>query len=336
MKRVLLLAAALFMVAGMAHADLIGHWTFDSDVTDEVSATAGTLEGDASINTSDAHLGGGCLEVSDGYADAGVNLNLAGPFTMAAWVQFEGDVTGTVVGDNHFDNAGGRLLSVDGAGIYTDIGWVAAHSGDAAGLNDGTWHHIAWTQAADGTSILYYDGDVADEGSYDVTEEFETDLEDTLWVGSGGFYEDAPFQFVGLIDDVQVYDEILDEAGIEEAMEGLGAAAPEASISGPHSVPSGTPVTLTAVATGFDEGTETYAWDGGPATAEYDLGTPADGVHVYSCTVGGDVGEVAADPIVASFTLWVAVATPLAGGLGLGLLAGACALAGVVSIRRKK
>jgi len=30
------------------------------------------------------------------------------------------------------------------------------------------------------------------------------------------------------------------------------------------------------------------------------------------------------------------VATPLAGGLGLGLLAGACALAGAVSIRRKK
>jgi len=35
--------------------------------------------------------------------------------------------------------------------------------------------------------------------------------------------------------------------------------------------------------------------------------------------------------------VWVTEAgLPLAGGLGLGLIAGACALAGVVSIRRKK
>lgn len=38
----------------------------------------------------------------------------------------------------------------------------------------------------------------------------------------------------------------------------------------------------------------------------------------------------------ADFTVLIGVATPLAGGRGLGLMAGACALAGAVAIRRKE
>ena len=115
--------------------------------------------------------------------------------------------------------------------------------------------------------------------------------------------------------------------------------APEVSarITGPHNADPGDSVVLTAVAEGFDEGTETYLWNDASTAATLDLGVvDAGDTGVYTCTVGGDAGGEAADPVEASFTLWVGVATPLAGGLGLGLLVGACALAGAVSIRRKK
>jgi len=117
------------------------------------------------------------------------------------------------------------------------------------------------------------------------------------------------------------------------------AVAPEVSarITGPHNADPGDSVVLTAVAEGFDEGTETYLWNDASTAATLDLGVvDAGDTGVYTCTVGGDAGGEAADPVEASFTLWVGVATPLAGGLGLGLLVGACALAGAVSIRRKK
>jgi len=140
---------------------------------------------------------------------------------------------------------------------------------------------------------------------------------------------------------------IIEDGGEEFCIESVDdiviAAEPEpegptARIEGPHNVDPGAEVVLEVVTEGFDEGTETYLWDDDSTAATRDLGVVDGGdTGVYTCEVGGDVdGEALEEPLEASFTLWVGVATPLAGGLGLGLLAGACALAGVVSIRRKK
>jgi hypothetical protein len=69
------------------------------------------------------------------------------------------------------------------------------------------------------------------------------------------------------------------------------------------------------------------------------LSVTTDDTGDYSCLVtyeeeGGDAAYAEAEP---HYYVWVTEsALPLAGGLGLGLLAGACALAGAVSIRRKK
>ncbi len=69
------------------------------------------------------------------------------------------------------------------------------------------------------------------------------------------------------------------------------------------------------------------------------LSLTTDDTGDYSCLVtydegGGDAAYAEAEP---SYYVWVTeTALPLAGGLGLALMAGACALAGAVSIRRKK
>ena len=120
----------------------------------------------------------------------------------------------------------------------------------------------------------------------------------------------------------------------------MAAPAPEvsASITGPHNVDPGDSVVLEVVTEGLDEGSETYLWDDDSTAATRDLGVVGGGdTGLYTCEVSGEVDEEPLEePLEASFTLWVGVATPLAGGLGVALLAGACALAGAVSIRRKK
>jgi hypothetical protein len=89
-----------------------------------------------------------------------------------------------------------------------------------------------------------------------------------------------------------------------------------------------------------------YQWSkdgaelGGETGATFSIGSVVEGdTGDYSCLVtyeeeGGDAAYAEVEP---HYYVWVTVAgLPLAGGLGLGLLVGACALAGAVSIRRKR
>lgn len=151
------------------------------------------------------------------------------------------------------------------------------------------------------------------------------------------------FWFETFEDTEAVY---IDHITVSDTWEEAMLTGPELEtrvrISGAHTLDVGDALELVATAEGFDEGTETYAWskDGAPLAAATDTLTidPVEADHsgLYEVTVGGLVDGVAAEPIQASFTLWVGVATPLAGGLGLALLAGACALAGAISISRRK
>jgi hypothetical protein len=80
--------------------------------------------------------------------------------------------------------------------------------------------------------------------------------------------------------------------------------------------------------------------DLGETSDTFSIGSvTTDDTGSYSCVItyddgGGDAAYAEVEP---SYYVWVTEAgLPLAGGLGLGLIAGACALAGVVAIRRKK
>jgi hypothetical protein len=121
----------------------------------------------------------------------------------------------------------------------------------------------------------------------------------------------------------------------------VGAAAEvSVSISGPHILDIGDPLVLEAAAEGFDEVTAWEWWKDGGILAETSdtltvASATADDSGTYTAVA---IGTVGGEPVEseASFLVMVGYATPLAGGLGLGLMAGACALAGAVAIRRKK
>jgi len=266
MKRVLLLVAALFMVAGVAYAQ-------DCDCDWEA--------------------------LVEDFADTGYSWMLDYFFAPEDWdalEEYEGEVGGTVeVEHDGFED----LLFI----VHADCSLVT-------GWDDGFW--ATWDQFDPGTLSIPDGGD-------DYSPFWAETLEERhfgLYVFSGG---DSLGQMFTICP---------------------AAAAPSvsASITGPHNVDVGAEVVLEVVTEGLDEGTETYLWDDDSTEATRDLGVVDGGdTGVYTCEVSGDVdGEALEEPLEASFTLWVGVATPLAGGLGLGLLAGACALAGVVSIRRKK
>jgi len=211
--------------------------------------------------------------------------------------------------------------------------WIKTYM-NAGDLREGDL--ASFTVAANATLYLVYDqrGDPGDcYADWDVTEFLFDDTDD-----------DADWEPGSILSREfsagETFSMCQNEGGSMYIIIAEAAAGPAASaaITGPHNVDPGDSVVLEVVTEGFDEGTETYLWDDDSTAATRDLGVvDAGDTGVYTCEVSGDVdGEALEEPIEASFTLWVGVATPLAGGLGLGLLAGACVLAGAVSIGRKK
>ena len=119
---------------------------------------------------------------------------------------------------------------------------------------------------------------------------------------------------------------------------------PSVIISGDHTPLVDDDVLLEATVEGVEEYTAQWSKDSGLLEGETDdaLLLPAvqlDDTGTYTLVITYDDGDGGAAYAEAegSFYVWVTEAgLPLAGGLGLGLIAGACALGGVVSIRRRK
>jgi hypothetical protein len=117
----------------------------------------------------------------------------------------------------------------------------------------------------------------------------------------------------------------------------------ELRVSGRTWLEVGETLNLTAIVTGPVIGTLSYQWskDGGDLTGETGSSLTVVGVAgadegVYRVTVQDESGD---DPMVstgADVRIFGAGVLPLAGYVGLGILASACALTGAAVIRRKK
>ena len=219
-------------LATVASADLIGHWTFDEGFADTVGDFEGVAEGDAAISA-ESKFGAGALEV-DGdmdYVDlgeAGKDFDFAGDLTVSAWVRPDdvGDDDDIIIG-KAWD--GGQtpfwlmLLNEDTArvGHYED-----GHQGvdgqmqDGGTFLDGEWHMVTGVVVDQGGTadyLLYIDGSpVAENLSSEDVNPFGTT---NTWIG--GIDENGGSKwFSGLIDDLRLYDEALDETAIQALMQG--------------------------------------------------------------------------------------------------------------------
>ena len=234
---------ALFAAQGMA--DVLSHWTFDSDYTDSGSTTNhGTLDdvgtiGDSGIVTNDTKFGGGAMNfaVEEGFYDD-INLSLVSmnytDFTVSFWANKDGTHNsnhGTVIGyepTTTYDHIG---LYYGGSGI-DQLRWRGHNTlagGSGANWNvtrDSEWHHyviVGTAGATQGTGTVeaYRDGvslgvvsNLGVRMSYDA-------------IGAGN---QAHYNFDGQLDEVWVFDEAITAGQVQGLMHNNEPVEPPADV----------------------------------------------------------------------------------------------------------
>ncbi len=226
-KRLLIFLTGAAFLAGSAHAALTAHWDFEGNVTDSVSSTAGTLNGAAATDgAAIAPTGSNSLNLPSSspvsYLDTNTNGGLGGTgsFTVFAFIQTTSTSNGTIFNYSPTGGSTGggalRLFAQGNGDFRVEMSAGAGFNLTSVNLNDGNTHAIAAVfNSSTGNSFLdidlYVDGTL-----YDVTSGTDHTV-DLITTGSFSpnvqmgidhvSAENRPF--VGLIDDVSIYDEAL-------------------------------------------------------------------------------------------------------------------------------
>ena len=215
----------------------VGYWTFDEGTGTSAAdatgnASTATLQSSAGWGT--GRFGDSALSLngtSTSFADIPHTvINTAQSFTVTAWVNLNalGNNQTAVSLDGSQVSAFYLQLRSDGKFAFTrlasDSGSGATAAASTSAPTAGTWYHLAGVYDATAQTIsLYVNGALQQTTSYT-----------TVWQGTGhtgigrGLYNGGPVDFFnGLIDDVHIYDFVLDYAGINT----LAAAGPSMLIN---------------------------------------------------------------------------------------------------------
>ncbi|MEM6257584.1 MAG: LamG-like jellyroll fold domain-containing protein [Planctomycetota bacterium] len=242
--------ASIGIGVGHAEADLIAHYTFDTDnagtTPDEVGPNVATLGSQVQINTTVAgRIGGGALEML-GEPGSG---NVGGPSsgavtsnsfdwtndarTLSFWWKIDPQASqannGTYVsfGDNSENGSRFDVKRLSSSALRVEVQGAGANSSPA--IDDGEWHFIAVVVPNDAffNDILWFvDGGADISVDQNVVE---------LVTGSGplafgdSISTDTTFPRVpnGFLDDVQLYDEALTTEQIAFLYANPGSVIPE-------------------------------------------------------------------------------------------------------------
>lgn len=237
-------ALALALSANLCHAGLIGHWKLDesegSVAADSGGANPGTIASGVTVNQTG--MAGGAF-LFNGTTDARVEIGNASflaaleatpAMTMAGWVKSPSTApasppaqTVLFIGSNAFSDRYYQLGIRNSTGLARGV----VRSGnitETVGPNvlDDQWHHLVTTIEVTGGSStirIYVDGELK---KTDVrTDTAPTPIND-VEIGRLGRSNPADF-FTGLIDDVQLYDEVLDADQIASLFNHPGLTVPQ-------------------------------------------------------------------------------------------------------------
>ena len=190
----------------------IASWSFDED--DGKIATDGTGNGNVGeifgANRTQGYLGR-ALEF-DGIDDRlllGTGPSLEGPtdFTVAAMVRTSATSGGVIIQQRNGGFNGEYILNIKADGRVNF--WMYGNSRyqfnitSPDAINDGLWHHIAAGRHGD-DGYIYIDGVQAAAGSGAVV-----DLRSNIAVGIGADIRDNNQYFLGIIDEVKLFDIVL-------------------------------------------------------------------------------------------------------------------------------
>ncbi len=231
-----LLSLILILLAtGNAEADLVGHWRLDGSAVDSSgNGHDGEIFGEP--KWVDGKIGGAMeldgddwLEMPGTSAAEGFAA-LDGEVTWAAWFKTSNSgVLNTLMAQGPAGAAhiqGNRSINIEASGVIM----IRAHSVGAltslnstAVVNDGEWHHVTVTTAfeTDGTNDtmkVYIDGDLSigyETDTININQHSGPAADFIVTLGARG---STPF--IGLIDDVRIYDHVLSDVEILSIMAG--------------------------------------------------------------------------------------------------------------------
>jgi len=220
----LIIALAICGMLTTSHAGVISHYTFDSDYTDSSgNGNDGTFvdvgtTGDSGITTTagEFKFGGGGLHLTEDRDYVAVDeltfSSTSGPYSFAFWARRANitDQWAMILGDQS-DGAdfialrNDNILRQRGANLET----IRQH--DYAVTSDTDWHHYVVTGDAGGfgtgTMSLYLDGSLV-EAVGSRTTGFTLNAIGAAYTASNNF------DFEGQIDEVWVFDEVIDSATV--------------------------------------------------------------------------------------------------------------------------
>ncbi|MCH7919201.1 MAG: LamG domain-containing protein, partial [Planctomycetes bacterium] len=224
------LVVLLVLSSGMAQADLVAHWSLDDGAGNTVADSSGngyggTFEGNPEWVEG---LYGQALNFA-GLPDRVVvpyspGLNPEGAFTVIAWSNVGLGSSGWRSPITSRDDGPQRGYIIYAGDNGNWQFWIGTGSGwsNAAGppVQMGEWTHTAGVYEP-GQQTLYINGVQVGQASGTIS----LNTQQVLTIGAGR--TDVPagdYFFVGMVDDVALFDNALTEQEIQTAMQGLGAA----------------------------------------------------------------------------------------------------------------
>jgi len=214
-KNMLTILALMLGMVGTASAALVAHYQFEGNADDSSgNGLNGTIHGSAAIVT-DAVRGNVLSLAGDGdYVDCGNDalFDITDSITVAAWVKvdafnksFQAVIT---KGDETWKLT--RSSQTNSMAFSCNLSGVGAMSANGAvNVNDGQWHHVAGVY--DGSKVdLYVDSaldiSVSASGSINTNTAAVMVGQNAVWPGRW---------WLGLVDDVRIYDRALSEDEIK-------------------------------------------------------------------------------------------------------------------------
>lgn len=239
-RRGIVVFAGCALLGASAQADVVAHYKFDESsgttAADSIGSIDGALQGAASFVA--GGISGNAVSLTrsgNGLVNMGNNFAFAsGDFSISFWVNTTTTEADTVALSKHFGGFTNSYLfpigSTGGGGApgkanFTNSTFVSGGVTSTTTVNDGLWHHIVGVYSAGGTIRIFVDGAPAEAFASSATT--ITNNVAFLVGGVGAIGSGTPeSRYTGLVDDVQIYGNALDDSEVDFLFTNPGEVVP--------------------------------------------------------------------------------------------------------------
>jgi hypothetical protein len=210
--RLLTISSILLLWSSATHADLIHHWEFEGDLTDSEGGADGVALGAAGL-IADSMVGDEALQVNGAgdYVEVfdadSMKFGIQDSYALTAWAKPAPGTSGyrgVITKGRDAEPWWGIWINPADQWLY---GVSANNNLVSTAVAFDEWSHVAIVQdGSTNTRLLYVNGELQGTGP-------ATDAMNVGNLAMGGALSVDEW-FVGLIDDVRIYDEALDEPDI--------------------------------------------------------------------------------------------------------------------------